>query len=497
MKKLFVLLLCLVLAAALLVACTNETANEPTEPDYSGTFRVGFGRVNITPELGIGLAGMGDDATRKAKDIESKLYMTCIAVTDENENTVLLMTSDSIRTETWVCDLMRDMIHSELGVPRENIFSSTTHTHNAPDTIRTEYTVFYQQAGLEACKKAMEDRRPAEMYTGTTEAEGLNFVRHYVMEDAEGNRSIVGPNYGDETGKTYVGHETEVDNSVQLIKFVREGFKDIILMNFRGHPIVSAGGHYTSISAGYIDDCRSTMEEELKCHFAYFQGASGNVSDTSEIVSENNFRTNYTDLGEKLAYVAIDYLDSLEKVNTGAVEVKTVNYYGNVRVDSQEYITAATKFNNVKKTGGSMADAIKASGNLCFCPQALSCIEMRQQQYKIGKGQMALEMGAISIGDVAFISSPWEMFDNTGMQIKEGSPYEQTFVMYLSNGRGKYLPSEPAYSNGCYEKELSYFVKGTAEEVAGLYIDMLEELAADGMIQNSTETFSSQLPNDT
>jgi hypothetical protein len=502
MKKLIVLLALLCVAMLLLCSCApadvgNTTGNatgdsnvDDTPKDYTGTFRVGYGCVDITPELGIGLAGMGDDATRRANNVESRLYMTCIAVTDENENTVLLMTSDSIRTETWVCDTMRNNIARELNVPRTHIFSSTTHTHNAPDTIATGYTQLYIDAGLEACKLAMEERKPAEIYVGNNETQGLAFVRHYVMSDG----SIIGDNYGTDAGKTYVGHETEIDAQVQLIKFAREDDKDIVLMNFRGHPIISGNGDHTylSISAGYVDDCRKTMEKTLGCYFAYFQGASGNVNDQSRITSEHNFRFDYLDHGKKLAEYALEVMDELKKVNTGAVEVKTINYTGNVRQDSEEYIQAATLFNNAYKTGKSYAEAIKASGNKCFSHVALSDIKMRQNQGKT----MTLEMAAVSIGDVAFISTPWEMFDNTGKNIKDGSPFEQTFVMYLTNGRGKYLPSEPAYSNGCYEKELSYFGKGAAAEIEGLYIDMLKELHKDGITDPAITEFKSQLPAD-
>ena len=121
---------------------------------------------------------------------------------------------------------------------------------------------------------------------------------------------------------------------------------------------------------------------------------------------------------------------------------------------------------------------------------------MRKEAYAAGKGKMNLEMTAVSISDVAFVSSPWEMFSETGEQIKEGSPYEQTFVMYLANGRGKYLPTDEYYVRGCYEKEIGYFVRGTAEEVGNVYIDMLKDLYKDGVADPTVTTFDSQLPNE-
>ena len=493
MKKLLALLLCVIMAVSVLAACTpadNSGTDDAAQSSGAGTFRVGFGRANMTPNPGLGLAGMGDESTRLATAVDTPLLATCIAVTDEKENTVLILSLDCIRTEPWVTNEMRNTISRQLRVPRENIFSSTTHTHNSPNPNNTAYTKFMQDGCLEACKLAMEDRKPAEMYTGTTKSDGLNFVRHYLMSDG----SYAGNNYGD-WDKTPVAHETEVDNDVQLIKFTREGGKDIVLMNWRAHPIASSGGNYLKYSAGYVGHCRTEMESTLKCNFAYIQGASGNVADVSEIGGEEKF-INMRDQGKKLAQCAIDYMDQLKKVNTGLVEVKTVNYNGNVRKDSDEYVAAANLFNSMVNNGKSIAEAIAATNGLCNSRLAVDGINNRRSVYG-GNGKFTLELAAISIGDVAFISVPYEMFDNSGAQIKEGSPYEQTFVLYLCNGRGKYMASEPAYSHGCYEKDHGYFVKGTAEELVSVYVDMLKETHKDGAVDPTITTFDSKLPNDT
>lgn len=502
MKKIFSVILCCILLAGIFPGCspapadatgnsatgdTGDTGgNEDAVKDYTGTFRVGFGRVDITPELGIELAGLG--ANRKAQFVRDSLYITCIAITDEQENTVLLMTSDSIRTEPFIADTMRSQISRELGIPITHIFSSTTHTHNAPDTATGGYGAIFASGGLEACKLAMADRKPAQMYSGNGYTEGLNFVRHYLLDDG----TYYGDGFGDSTGKTYLGHATEIDNEVQLIKFAREAGKDIILMNWRAHPILTGGMVY-DISAGYVGSCRKYMEKNVDCHFAYFQGASGNIKDVSEM-GDSNFR-HYKDQGEKLAQCAIDVLPNMKKLETGLVEVKTVSYMGNIRVDTPEYIQAANTFMSVISSGGTTADAIAATGGLCNSSNAVAGIKMRQEAY--GKtGKFELELAAISIGGAAFISTPNEMFDNTGKQIKDASPYEQTFILYLCNGRGKYLPSEPAYTYGCYEKENSYFVKGTAEEIVAVYTDMLNKVHAEGIVDSAIETFDSQLPQD-
>lgn len=487
MKKLLAILLCVVFLLLCGCAPTNAGTTDDIVKDYTGTFRAGYGRVDITPEPGIGLAGYGDDGTRRSDYVRDHLYMTCVALTDENENTVLLITYDNIRTEPNVYSAVVSKLTKKLGVPKENILFSATHSHHTPDSATGSYSTLIKDAALEAATQAMADRLPAQIYTGNGYSQGLNFVRHYIMDDG----SLVGDNYGDATGKTYVEHETEIDNEIQLIKLARDEGKDIVMMNWRAHIV---GPGYREISAGFVSSCRDRMEEELDCHFAYYQGCSGNVDDYGRIEGEENFK-DIEEQGYKLAGYALEVMDKLEKAENDTIEVKVTSYKGNVRRDSQELVLACSKFSTVIQNGGTIADAIAATGGLVNSKFTIAGVNERANRYRTGNGKFNLNLYAISVGDIAFLGSPNELFDNTGKQIKEASPYKQTFILTYCNGRGNYLPSEPAYSNGCYEKDQGFFVKGTAEEVVSVYTAMLSELKAEKTVEKLMDEFDSKLPN--
>ena len=99
---------------------------------------------------------------------------------------------------------------------------------------------------------------------------------------------------------------------------------------------------------------------------------------------------------------------------------------------------------------------------------------------KAARGETAdLELYAISVGDVAFISVPCEMFCQSGMDIKAGSPFKMTFIMAIANDYRSYIPTETAFANGGYEPDVSWFLPGTAEELADVYVGMLKELKAE------------------
>ncbi len=90
-----------------------------------------------------------------------------------------------------------------------------------------------------------------------------------------------------------------------------------------------------------------------------------------------------------------------------------------------------------------------------------------------------IDIHAVYIGDVALIAVPYEMFDTTGMHIKEQSPYEMTVVMYLTNELYGYMPDIDAFPHGLYEVDITKFVPGTAELFEQTYLEMLDALHSD------------------
>jgi hypothetical protein len=56
-----------------------------------------------------------------------------------------------------------------------------------------------------------------------------------------------------------------------------------------------------------------------------------------------------------------------------------------------------------------------------------------------------------TIDDTAFVSVPGEMFVQLGLEIKEKSPFERTFVVELANDYVGYIPTRVAFQEGGYE----------------------------------------------
>jgi hypothetical protein len=58
---------------------------------------------------------------------------------------------------------------------------------------------------------------------------------------------------------------------------------------------------------------------------------------------------------------------------------------------------------------------------------------------------------AFRIGELGITSIPFEVFTETGLEIKEKSPFKDTFTIELANGSNGYLPTPRQHDLGGYE----------------------------------------------
>ena len=91
-----------------------------------------------------------------------------------------------------------------------------------------------------------------------------------------------------------------------------------------------------------------------------------------------------------------------------------------------------------------------------------------------------IPIAAFSFGDVSGVVVPYEMFDTSGKQIKEGTPFTKTFIFgYANPGSYSYMPDEKAFDNVGYEGNMCRFMKGTAEQLVGEYLGILKEMKGE------------------
>lgn len=480
MKKMIALMLVLAMTLAL-CACGSSSAGQTegageTTAAASGIM-VGFGRANITPEYSVPLAGYGNTSMRMSTSFQTYLYSNCVAVSD-GENTLLLFNNDLTSIGNNHADNIRDAVSAKLGISREFIFVAATHNHSAPDLGNsaepniTKYNSELVDWHVEAAEAALEDMKPCTgMFYGSANPEGLNFIRHYVLEDG----TYKGDNFGDLNPSPYAGHTHDVDNQLQVVKFAREGGKDVVMVNWQTHPHRGGGGSNTIITADLAGIMVTELEKKADAHVAYFTGAAGNVNPSSRI-PEENITPDYWVQGETLASHANSILSGeMTELTLGKIQATSTKYTGEADHSEDHLVPYALEVQALWTKNNNFIEAVTLANTYGInSPYHAGAIVSKAGN----PSTYTMEIYAASIGDFGIAGAPFEMFDENGKYIKENSPFAQTFVLELCNGSIGYIPSEEGYRIRCYEANTGKFAPGAGELVAEEYVKLLEQIHA-------------------
>ena len=445
-------------------------------------YKIGFGRVDITPAESVPLSGMGINSKRMSRIVRDELYATCIAITDTADTTVLLFTLDLIQSSGHILTI-RPQIAACTGVPETHIFLSATHTHSGPDVGNKDWdsAARYREVlpGMlcSAAQQAMADRAEATLYMGQVEAERMNFVKHYKYLDENGKEQYFGDNYGVNTINETTRHMTEADPTIHILKICRAGKKDVILCNWRAHPHSTSGSKTYDLSADFIADYRDYMEKEGVL-FAFFQGACGNLNNKSRITEEEITR-NCRAFGRQMAMYTQKGLQDMTEVPYGLIKTKKVMLTLPVNKPDAEKMKVVDA---VRACWQETMDFTKSSAiGIPYGIRSPYHANSLNHRYHNLPDTEDSELNAIAFGDtLALATAPNELFDTLTVTIEDNAPYAKTLFFGYCNGYTGYIPSAYGFEYTSYETDCCHFNPGCGEIYVETLLNMLNELKGNG-----------------
>ena len=455
-------------------AACNSSSNEDKKDPYAGQFRVGYGQATMNPVESVPLGGYGNTSTRKSQTITDDMFIRCIALTDENDNTQLIYSLDSVRVYAQALGVIANVAY-EMGISYDNMLINASHSHSAPDMSSSDpaierYLEHFGEQFKAATLDALADRRPSKMYYGSSETSGLSWIRHYIMDDG----TYGGDSFGDWDNHYAVAHTADPDTTLHALKFTREGKQDVVLVNWRAHPGLTGGaGKSLNASSDFLGPFRDVLEDMADCHVIYVQGNAGNINPGSRMGSEEEY-ADYKEYGANLAKYAYEALQDMKELETGPLQRKTVQLTCEINHDQDHLAGAAVIVSNVWKTTNDRA-AVREAGapygiRSSYHANAISQNARRPQSEE-------LEINVLSIGNsVGITGAPAELFDRNSMAIEEASPFEVTLSMSYTNGHVGYIPADYVWEYTSYETDITRYRRGTAEKIQETMLGMLEEL---------------------
>ena len=470
--------LCLFLAILMtlsMCACGGSGASEGAEDSADAAanqqLRIGFAKVNITPSYSVPLIGSSTRGERNSNGLVSYIFATCIAV-QYGEETYLLYTVDNLSIGDTTTPLLREEIITEFpDLKPENIFFGATHIHNGPPNYGSgngpdgKYRKEFYSGVVSAARLAQKDLAPATMEVCKFNLEGMNFIRHYVMNDG----TVAGVNFGD-LASGYKEHVYEANNEMILINFPREGKDAVMMVNWAAHPAdpYDPAIGYLSICADYPGWFRDKLEELTGAKVAYFNGASGDVIPKSHITKINH-GLNAKEYGIKLAELAYEHIGELQPAQVDTVRATGQIVTCNIEHELEHLLSQCMEVKELYDQGmREQSDALAWSLGLSSCHHASSIISRSKLSATEDK-----EINVIRIGPVSFTTGTYEMASEHAAEIKAASPFEYTFQI-CSNAY--YIPREEAIDYRSYEGDTRRYTRETGDVLVQKYIEMLNEI---------------------
>ena len=432
-------------------------------------FKAGFNRIDITPPLGTPISGYY--SRRIADGVLDPLHARCLALSD-GESQALVYAVDNLQIPDAVTGEIKAEITRKTGIPAEAIFIACSHTHTGPsaapsgsvntlpedvETIRFSNRILASRCA-DAGVRALEDLAPAKILLGRGEAKGISFIRRFRMKDGT---TRTNPGVNNPEVECALG---EPDEQVQLVRFVREGKKEIALLNFQCHPDVISGTKFSAdwpgLACTYLEDAMGKGIEALLINGA--QGDTNHIHPKiapGEIVPKRYEMSKHmarTIVGAALAAWGTCAPAPSGKVRAAMPAVKVFTNKG-----KPEDIPLAEKYVNLHKSG--RAREIPGVG---MERTANTAGAYRILELKDAPAETDLRVSVVTVGTtLAFGGFPGEPFTWMGTELKAKSPFAMTIPACTVNGSRGYFPVKSAYGPGGYENATSRFKSGTAERL--------------------------------
>lgn len=237
--------------------------------------RVGFGKRNITPRLGVELYGYSGYLNRHATAVRDSLWARSMAVSD-GKQTAVVVSCDLVFITRELAAEVRRLVCRETGLDDGCIMIQATHTHSGP-CLRVNYRNAYDPPYMEllprriagSCMEAVRSMQEADILHACVPCEGIGTNRVYDKF-----------NYGQAAlQKDFRSAKPELtDTSCHVLKVVVKGQVVGFLSYFGCHNVVGGPG-CTYIHGDYAGIATGLLEREEPGSIGMFlQGAEGDVN---------------------------------------------------------------------------------------------------------------------------------------------------------------------------------------------------------------------------
>jgi hypothetical protein len=429
---------------------------------------VGWSSRDITPDRPVSL--MGQFYVRVSQAVNDPLTVTALAIEGrpEGDRVILVSCDHSFMPEVVVRDIRARIGKALPGFDPAAVVINATHTHNAPalesfwyprlgpEVMTPEaYCDLFCRRVAEAAVEAWRGRKPA----GASPGFGYATVGHNRRLAYLGGTSEM---YGRSDRDDFAGSEGAEDPAVDMI-FTWDRRRKLtgVVVNLACPSQVSEGK--SVVSADFWHEARAEIRKRLgrRLFILPLCGAAGDQSPhvlvhrrVEKAMQDRAGQTLRQQIGERIAAaVESAYAVARKDIQT-ALPFRHVGATLRVArraVTKEEYRQALREYKRLAADhsldGRPAADR---AGSMRISRMAYQKDVVDRFLHGNDRPHEAAEVHVCRLGGVAVATSPFELFLDYGLRIKERSPALQTLVVQLAGPFTWYLPTRRAVEGGSY-----------------------------------------------
>ncbi len=394
----------------------------------------------ISPKPGVDLYGY---IPRPSTSIHDNLTATAFYFR-QGETKALMISLTICSLHPMFADDLLNQIQERFGISKRNCIIHTTHTHSGPvthapnaskektDAIYNDYMspILFPNT-LKAVEKAMENSVEVVMSYAVGESE-IGVGRREITTDSE---ILLGQNPW-----------APIDKKMTVLSFMDlEGKIVANVVHYGAHG--TACGKNSEISRDWPGEMCDILTEATGGITAFFNGTEGDVS--PRMFNGDTMGGHHVRYAMQLGAVA----------GYDAVRIqKATNGYNQVDLDvSCQTIRVPMKPRIPQKEVDELCRQLE-DGTLKLHDARIGSYYKRvAASYRNGYEEMKtldFDQTVIRLGDVAFVSLPFEVFSETGLRIAYGSNVPHTLTVSLCNGSYSYFATQDQLCRGGYEVDI-------------------------------------------
>lgn len=420
--------------------------------------RAGAAAADITPkQFPINMpGGFSANPAEKAHDP----LMARAMVLDDGTTTLAMVVIDNLGAGPEVLNEAKAIASQQTGIPPEKMMVSSTHTHTGASIGTRETsppaTIAYKKVVVDgiadAIIRAHAALRPAAIGTAAEPLPDEVFNRRWYLKPGKmplnpfGKMDTVKMNPG--TSPDVIDHPAgPTDPDITIISVQDPKRKPIALFaNYSLHYV--GGSPAGEISADYFGEFARLMPSRVRGDENFVAMMSNGTSGDINNIPFGVVRPPREPF-EQIRLVAGKAADTAWRAMQ-----KIPKYRSDLRLGMlQREVTLKYRRPAPEQVAEAKAVvAVKDKAEIEKLPR----LAQNYARNVIGAAErpdetITVQIQAIRIGDFAVCGFPFETFAETGLDMKKRSPFPQTMVVGLANGRHGYLPTPEQHKLGGYE----------------------------------------------